>query len=117
MKKIIVFLILSSLMASCMTEKQARKRFPCPSLTFFNVRHDKVEKLKIIETNIPADSCYIRALIHCNSSGKAYIEQITELKNGRKTKPIIRIKVNVITAGVVVDSQVGYNVFKERYIT
>lgn len=105
------------MMVSCMTEKQSRKRFPCPSLTFFKVRHDTVEKLKIIETIIPPDSGYIRALIHCDSSGKAYIQQITDLKNGRKTTPFIRIKENVITAGAVVDSLSVYTAFKERYIT
>ena len=66
---------------------------------------------------IPADSGWIKAFIQCDSSGQAYIRQITELRNGKKTKPFIQIgKDNIITAGATVDSQAVYTAFKERFV-
>ena len=117
MKKLVVLILLAVIMASCMTAEKARKRYPCPSLTFFKIQRDTIEKLKIIETVIPADSGWIKAYIQCDSSGKAYIRQITELSNGKKTKPFIQIgKNNIITAGASVDSQAVYAAFKERFV-
>ena len=40
MKKFITLILLAVLMASCMSEEKARKRFPCPSLTFFKIQRD-----------------------------------------------------------------------------
>ena len=117
MRKFIVLILLAVIMASCMTEEKARKRFPCPSLTFFKIQRDTIEKLKVVETVIPSDSGWIKALIQCDSNGQAYIRQIQELKNGKKTKPFIKIgKDNVITAGASVDSQAVYTAFKERFV-
>ena len=117
MKNLVVLILLAIIMASCMTEEKSRKRYPCPSLTFFKIQRDTIEKLKVIETMIPADSGWIKAYVQCDSSGKAYIRQITELCNGKKTKPFIQIgKDNIITAGASVDSQAVYTAFKERTI-
>lgn len=117
MKKFVILILLAVMMVSCTTEEKARKRFPCPSLTFFKIQRDTIEKLKVVETVIPSDSGWIKALIQCDSNGQAFIRQIQELKNGKKTKPFIKISDNnVITAGASVDSQAVYTAFKERFV-
>ena len=117
MKKIIVFLILSALVTSCMTEEKAHRKWPCTSGVSFIVKRDTFYIPALVETKIPPDSAWLKALIACDSSGVAYIKEIQQLKNGTHARPFVNIgKGNILTAGAKVDSFCVYNAYKQAHI-
>ena len=117
MKKIIVFLILSALVASCMTEKQARSKYPCAGSVSFKVHRDTTYVPCVVETKIPPDSAWLQALIVCDSTGKAYIREIQKLKTGKNTVPFVHLgSGNILVAGAKVDSFAVYTAYKKQYI-
>ncbi len=117
MKKIIVFLILSALVASCMTEKQARSKYPCTGSVSFKVHRDTTYVPCVVETKIPPDSAWLQALIECDSTGKAYIKEIQKLKTGKNTVPFVHLgSGNILVAGAKVDSFAVYTSYKKQYI-
>ena len=117
MKKIIVFLILSTLVASCMTEKQARSKYPCTGSVSFKVHRDTTYVPCVVETKIPPDSAWLQALIECDSTGKAYIKEIQKLKTGKNTVPFVHLgSGNILVAGAKVDSFAVYTSYKKQYI-
>jgi len=117
MKKIIVFLILSALVASCMTEKQARSKYPCTGSVSFKVHRDTTYVPCVVETKIPPDSAWLKALVQCDSNGEAYIKEIQQMKNGKNTTAFVHIgKGNILVAGAKVDSFAVYTAYKKQYI-
>jgi len=117
MKKIIVFCILCAFLASCMSEKQYRNKYPCTGTVTFKVHRDTTYVPSVIETKIPPDSAWLQALIQCDSNGKAYIKEILKLKTGKNTVPFVHIgSGNVLVAGAKVDSFAVYTAYNKQYI-
>ena len=117
MKKIIVFLILSAIVTSCMTEKQARSKYPCAGSVSFKVHRDTTYVPCVVETKIPPDSAWLQALIVCDSTGKAYIKEIQKLKTGKNMVPFVHLgSGNILVAGAKVDSFAVYTSYKKQYI-
>ena len=117
MKKIIVFLILSALVVSCMTEKQARSKYPCTGSVSFKVHRDTTYVPCVVENKIPPDSAWLKALVQCDSNGEAYIKEIQQMKNGKNTTAFVHIdKGNILVAGAKVDSFAVYTSYKKQYI-
>ena len=117
MKKIVLFMILALITASCMTERQARAKYPCTGSVVFKIHRDTTYIPSVIETKIPPDSAWIQALIECDSTGKAYIREIMKLKAGKNTVPYVHIgNGNILTAGAKVDSFAVYTAYKKQYI-
>jgi hypothetical protein len=117
MKKIVFFMILALITVSCMTEKQAREKYPCTGSVVFKVHRDTTYIPSVIETKILPDSAWLQALIVCDSTGKAYIREIQKLKTGKHTVPFVHIgSGNILTAGAKVDSFAVYTAYKKQYI-
>ena len=117
MKKIIVFGILLAFLASCMTEKQYRSKYPCTGSVVFKRHIDTTYIPSVIETKIPPDSAWLQALIECDSTGKAYIKEIQKLKTGKNTVPFVHLgSGNILVAGAKVDSFAVYTSYKKQYI-
>ncbi|MEG1426884.1 MAG: hypothetical protein RSC76_04270 [Oscillospiraceae bacterium] len=65
---------------------------------------------------VEADSSMIRALIECDSLGRARIREILELQNGKHVKPPrLNLKDNILTATAQVDSFYIFVKYCERY--
>ncbi len=65
---------------------------------------------------IEPDSSLVRALIECDSLGKAYISQIIEFDHGDDiAPPIIYIEDNILTSKAIVDSMEIFLKLKDIY--
>jgi hypothetical protein len=66
---------------------------------------------------VPADSSLVRALIECDSTGKATVKQLLDMYAGARVLPprIAIDAANVLTADCRVDSLAVYLVMKDRY--
>jgi len=117
MKKIVFFCMLCSMLASCMTEKQYRSKYPCTGSVVFTMHRDTTYIPSVVETKIPPDSAWLQALIRCDSTGKAYIVEIQKMKNGKNTVPFVQMtKGNILVAGAKVDSFAVYTAYNKQYI-
>lgn len=115
MKNILLILLSIVLLASCSYQKRLNKWCArCPHKDSVSVVALYEETLRDTFITLSADSSEIKALIKCDSLGRAYISEIISLK-GIKIKPQIIIKDNVITASCVIDSNRVYVSYKERY--
>lgn len=65
---------------------------------------------------VEQDSSLVRALIECDSLGRARIREILELQNGKHIKPPgLTLKDNILTATAQVDSFAIFVKYRERY--
>ena len=63
------------------------------------------------------DSSIVQALIKCDSTGQARLEEIRTLKESARVQQTLALKDNKLTTKAVVDSMGIYLTYKERYKT
>ena len=65
---------------------------------------------------VQPDSSIVQALIMCDSTGRARLEEIRTLKESARIRQTLALKDNKLTAKSVVDSMGIYLTYKERYL-
>ncbi len=64
---------------------------------------------------VQPDSSIIEALIRCDSTGRARLEEIQTLRQSARVQQTLALKDNWLTSKAVVDSMGIYLTYKERY--
>ena len=64
---------------------------------------------------VQPDSSIIQALIRCDSTGRARLEEIRTLKESSRVQHTLNMKDNKLTVKAVIDSMGIYLTYKERY--
>ena len=64
---------------------------------------------------VQPDSSIIQALIKCDSTGRARLDEIRTLKESARVQQTLALKDNRLTAKAVVDSMGIFLTYKERY--
>ncbi len=74
------------------------------------------EILRDTVVHIEADSSLVRALIECDSMGRAYISQIVEMRDGENvSSPSLVINDNILTSTAIVDSMEIFMELKDKH--
>ena len=109
MKRIIRLIVILTIVQGC-----------CPKL--YPHEAEKLEHtVTITETirdtiiQVQPDSSIVQALIMCDSTGRARLEEIRTLKESARVQQTLALKDNKLTAKAVVDSMGIYLTYKERY--
>lgn len=92
----------------------------CPKLYPYNAENTEhtvtvTEIIKDTVIQIQPDSSIVQALIKCDSTGQARLEEIRNLKESARVQQTLNLKDNKLTAKAVVDSMGIYFTYKERY--
>ncbi len=75
-----------------------------------------VETLRDTVVRVEADSSLLRALVECDSLGRAHLRALLDYQAGeRLNPPRVELRDNLLTATARVDSQAIYLTLKERY--
>ncbi len=64
---------------------------------------------------VQPDSSVVEALVRCDSTGRARLEEIRTLKQSARVRQTLALKDNRLTAKAVVDSMGIYLTYKERH--
>jgi len=64
---------------------------------------------------VQPDSSIVQALIKCDSTGRARLDEIRTLKESARVQQTLALKDNRLTAKAVVDSMGIFLTYKERY--
>lgn len=64
---------------------------------------------------VQPDSSIVQALIKCDSTGQARLEEIRTLKESARVQQTLALKDNKLTTKAIVDSMGIYLTYKERY--
>ena len=64
---------------------------------------------------VQPDSSIVQALIKCDSTGRARLDEIRTLKESARVQQALALKDNKLTAKTVVDSMGIYLTYKERH--
>lgn len=89
-----------------------------------NVAHEVMEKEMVRDTvvQVQPDSSIVQALIRCDSTGRARLEEIRTLRESSRMRQTLAVKSPAgpyqpmsVTVKAVVDSMGIYLTFKERY--
>lgn len=73
------------------------------------------ETIRDTIVQVQPDSSIVQALIMCDSTGRARLEEIRTLKESVRVQQTLALKENKLTAKAVVDSMGIYLTYKERY--
>ena len=109
MRRIIIPIVVLETFCSC-----------CPKLyphKTENTEHTVVVTATIRDTviQVKQDSSIVQALIRCDSTGRARLEEIQTLKESARIQQTLALKDNKLTAKVIVDSMGIYLTYKERH--
>ena len=110
MKRIIISIVALAVFCGCRP-----KLYP-------NKTESKENMVVVTETirdtviQIRPDSSIVQALIMCDSTGRARLEEIRTLKESARIRQTLALKDNKLTAKSVVDSMGIYLTYKERYL-
>ena len=109
MKRIIRLIVILTIVQGC-----------CPKLYPYrteNIDHTVITTETVRDTviQIQPDSSIVQALIKCDSTGRARLEEIRTLKESARVQQALALKDNWLTAKTVVDSMGIYLTFKERH--
>lgn len=88
----------------------------CPKL--YPHKTENTERIvTVTETviQVQPDSSIVQALIKCDSTGRARLEEIRTLKESARVQQTLALKDNRLTAKAVVDSMGIFLTYKERY--
>lgn len=62
------------------------------------------------------DSSWIRMLLECDSTGQVLMKELLDYRTGERIRlPRVKVRDNVLTAAVAVDSSAVYLAWRERY--
>ncbi len=92
----------------------------CPKLYPYkteNLEHTITitETIKDTVIQVQPDSSIIQALIRCDSTGRARLEEIRTLKESARVQQTLALKDNRLMAKAIVDSMWIYLTYKERH--
>lgn len=92
----------------------------CPKLYPYkteNIDHTVIITETVRDTIIQVhpDSSIVQALIKCDSTGRARLEEIRILKESARVQQTLALKDNWLTAKAIVDSMGIYLTYKERH--
>ncbi len=73
------------------------------------------ETLRDTVIQVQPDSSIVEALIRCDSTGRARLEEIRTLRQSARVRQTLALKDNRLTAKTVVDSMGIYLTYKDRY--
>ena len=109
MKRIIISIVTLTIFCGC-----------CPKL-YPHKTESTEHTVTITETirdtiiQVQPDSSIVQALIRCDSTGRARLEEIRTLRESARVQQTLNLKDNKLTAMAVVDSMGIYLTYKERY--
>lgn len=110
MKRIIISIVALAVFCGC-----------CPNL--YPHKTESTEHMVVVTDTIRdtviqirPDSSIVQALIMCDSTGRARLEEIRTLKESARIRQTLALKDNKLTAKSVVDSMGIYLTYKERYL-
>lgn len=109
MKRIIISIVTLAIFCCC-----------CPKLYPYKTENTEhtvtiTEIIKDTVIQIQPDSSIVQALIKCDSTGQARLEEIRTLKESARVQQTLNLKDNKLTAKAVVDSMEIYLTYKERH--
>lgn len=109
MKRIFIPAAALTLLSSC-----------CPKLYPYRTENTEhaitvTETIRDTVIQVQPDSSIVQALIRCDSTGQARLEEIRTLKESARVRQTLALKGNKLTAKSVVDSMGIYLTYKERY--
>lgn len=90
------------------TETASEKVIIKHDTTFIN----RVETIRDSTIIIQPDQMSIKALMDCDSTGKAYLKKIVELKNGKRIETRIEMRFDTLILTASIDSQAVYFQYK-----
>lgn len=73
------------------------------------------ETIRDTVIRVQPDSSIVQALIRCDSTGRARLEEIRTLKESARFQQTLTLKDNKLTAKAIVDSMGIYLTYKERH--
>ena len=73
------------------------------------------ETIRDTVIQVQPDSSIVQALIKCDSTGRARLEEIRTLKESARVRQTLALKDNRLTAKAVVDSMGIFLTYQERY--
>lgn len=73
------------------------------------------ETIRDTVIQVQPDSSIVHALIKCDSTGRARLDEIRTLKESARVQQIVSLKNNRLTTKAVVDSMEIYLTYKERH--
>ena len=109
MKQIIIPIVALATISGCCPRLYPHKT----ESTEHNVTITETIKDTIIQ--VQPDSSIVQALIKCDSTGRARLEEIRTLKESSRIQQSLALKDNKLTAKAVVDSLGIYLTYKERH--
>lgn len=109
MKRIIIPFVALSVICGCSPRLYPHKT----ELTEHTVTVTETVRDTVVQ--IQPDSSIVQALIRCDSTGRARLEEIRTLKESARVRQTLALKGNKLTAKSVVDSMGIYMTYKERY--
>ena len=109
MKRIIIPIVALEAFCSC-----------CPKLYPHKTTNTEntvviTETIRDTVIRVQPDSSIVQALIKCDSTGRARMEEIRTLKESARVQQTLALKDNKLTAKTVVDSMGIYLTYKERH--
>lgn len=109
MKQIIIPIVALATISGCCPRLYPHKT----ESTEHNVTITETIKDTVIQ--VQPDSSIVQALIRCDSTGRARLEEIRTLKESARVRQTLALKDNRLTAKTVVDSMGIYLTYKERH--
>lgn len=94
----------------------SRRQYP-PSATNTTSVTTVTEVRRDTVITVQPDSSILQALIECDSTGRAYLKEIDQLKSAANLHQSLHLEDNVLTATAVIDSMDIYLTYKDRYRT
>lgn len=73
------------------------------------------ETIRDTVIQVQPDSSIVEALIRCDSTGRARLEEIQTLRQSARVQQTLALKDNKLTAAAIVDSMGIYLTYKERH--
>lgn len=109
MKQIIIPIVTLSAIYGCSPRLYPHKT----ELTEHTITVTEIVRDTVVQ--VQPDSSIVQALITCDSTGQARLEEIRTLKESARVQQTLTLKDNRLTAKSVVDSMGIYLTYKERY--
>ena len=110
MKRIIIPIVAFETFCGCGPKLYPHKTENTEHLVTIN------ETIKDTVIQIHPDSSIVQALIRCDSTGRARLEEIRTLKESARVQQTLALNNNRLTTKAVVDSMGIYLTYKERYL-
>lgn len=109
MKRIIISIVVLATICGCCPRLYPQKTESTEHIVTVS------ETIRDTIIQVQSDSSIVQALIRCDSTGRARLEEIRTLKESARVQQTLALKDNKLTAKTVVDSMGIFLTYKERY--